>query len=266
MRTLLTLLFVLWNLAPPSLAGSPPLEIAAEDDAEPWSQRDGTGYANDVVQAAFKAAGVQTHLTVLPYARCKDYVLRGKMVAGFSMSWLDEFKGKLVFSKEPLFNCYSDFFFRHGKEPKATRLAALPSGTTVGVVIGYEYPPLVYDLRSRGVLAFEESESEELNLKKLALGRIDTALINYNETKPAELMMANAGVLGKVKQGFRSGILGSYIGFSLAHPQGVWAKRKYEQGYARIAADGTLKRITDLWVAKARRKTAAISEKTRVAQ
>jgi ABC-type amino acid transport substrate-binding protein len=262
MNALSALFLVLLNLSRPSLAAQPPLEIAAEDDAEPWSQRDGSGYANDVVQAAFRAAGVKTRLTVLPYARCKDYVLRGKLVAGFSMSWLPDFKDKLVFSKEPLFSCHSDYFFQGGQAPKASRAAGLPTGTVVGVVIGYEYPPSVYDLRSRGVLAFEESESEELNLKKLALGRIDTALINYNETKPAELMMANAGVSGKVKRGFSSGTLGSYIGFSLLHPRGAWAKRKFDQGYAAIAANGTLAKISARWVAKAREKTASVTEKT----
>src|SRR6185369_12478061 len=48
-----------------------PLPIAVEDDAGPWSQHDGTGFANDVVRAAFKATGVEVELLVVPYARCK---------------------------------------------------------------------------------------------------------------------------------------------------------------------------------------------------
>jgi polar amino acid transport system substrate-binding protein len=203
---------------------------------------------------------------VLPYARCKDYVLRGKVAAGFSMSWLDEFKGKVLFSIEPLFICHDDFFFKNGSPLLHHRAGDLPPGTVTGVVIGYEYPPAIYALRDKGVIRFEESESEEMNLKKLALGRLDSALINYNETKPAELRLASAGVLGQVTRGARGGILKGYIGFSLQHPQGPWAKRKFDQGHQLIAANGTLAKITRLWVAKAQQKTAALSDKSHGAQ
>ena len=47
------------------------LEIAVEDDAAPWSQPDGTGYANDLVRAAFAAVGIDG-----PVARICDGMLR----------------------------------------------------------------------------------------------------------------------------------------------------------------------------------------------
>ena len=50
----------------------------------------------------------------------------------------------------------------------------------VGTVVGYEYPPSFYRLRDRGLIEIEACPSEELNLKKLAAGRIDAALIKHD--------------------------------------------------------------------------------------
>src|SRR5882672_3584311 len=60
------------------------LIIAVEDDAAPWSLADGTGYANDVVVAAFRAVGVDVQLRVMPYARCKRMAISGDVVACLS--------------------------------------------------------------------------------------------------------------------------------------------------------------------------------------
>lgn len=230
-----------------NMAFSSPLLIAVENDAGPWSEPDGTGFANDIVQASFKAAGVETEVTVVPYARCKDMAIKGKAAACYSMSWLPELAGKIVFSEKPLFICYADFFFSSRKPMKATNEKHLPKGTIVGVVSGYEYPPSIYTLKDRGIVKFEESQSETLNLKKLAMGRIDLALVNHNELKPAELMTARAGAPGQVRRAFRSGTLKSFIGFSVKHPQGTWAREKFNKGYRIISSNGARRKIERKW-------------------
>lgn len=228
-------------------AVSAPLLIAVEDDASPWSNSDGTGFANDIVSAAFKAAGVEMVLTVVPYARCKDMAIKGKAAACLSMAWLPEFSGKIVFAEKPLFPCYADYFSPINKPLKATREEDLPKGTVVGIVSGYEYPPSIYALQKKGVLIFEESESENLNLKKLAMGRIDAALVDNNETKTAEVLIARAGVTGQVTRSFRSGIMNLFIGFSSKHPQGMEALKKFNKGHRIISANGTRRNIEQKW-------------------
>ena len=236
-----------------------PLPIAAEDDAGPWSYRDGTGLANDEVQAAFRAVGVGIQMNVMPYARCKDYVERGKMAAAFSMSWVDDLKGKVLFPSQPLFICHSDFFYKPLTPLTATDKDGFAPGTKVGVVIGYEYPPLLYDLQARGSVVLEGSESEDLNLKKLMLGRIDSALLNYNEFKPVSLMLAKAGVQGPLQRAFSCGDLRSYIGFSVKHPRGRWARKKFELGFERIRASGELRQIEERWMTAAQQRAASMT-------
>jgi polar amino acid transport system substrate-binding protein len=256
-------ILIAWLLA--VMAGgtlvSAPLVIAVEDDAAPWSQRDGTGFANDTVRAAFKAVNVEVDLSVVPYARGKDMVVKGKLAVCFSMSWVPELAGKVVFSEKPLFTFHDEYFVRSESTLKATKEAELPKGTVVGIVIGYEYPPSVYALKEKGIIIFEESETEESNLKKLAKGRIDAALVNFNETKPVELAIARAGVAGQVKHAFPSGDLGAFVGFSTKHPQGMKAREQFNEGYRIISTNGTLGRIEREWRERALKEVARLSDK-----
>lgn len=230
--------------------GEERLEVLAEDDAGPWSLKDGTGFANDVVKAAFAAAGVDIELQVVPYARGRQMVAKGTAAACFSMSWLPEYADKIVFPDEPLFTCQCDYFHNLNKPLAAKSQEEITRKIIVGTVIGYEYPSALRHLRDQGFIVLEETPSEELNLKKLVAGRIDAALINYNTIKTAESTMARAGVAGKVGQAFHCGELRSFIGFSQAHPRGLWARDKFNAGFRIIDTNGTRLRIEKAWAAK----------------
>jgi polar amino acid transport system substrate-binding protein len=243
------------------MAVAAPFLIAVEDDAAPWSQRDGTGFANDIVRAAFKAVGSEIELSVVPYARCKDMAIRGKAVACFTMSWVPELDGTIVFAQKPLFRCSVDYFVSSKHPLKANSEEVIPKGTVIGIVIGYEYPPSLYALKEKGIVVLEESESEELNLKKLALGRIDAALVTHNETKPAELLLARAGVTRQVRRTFRSGVNDSFIGFSTKHPDGMKALEKFNEGYRIITANGDRQLIEQKWRATALKEVSDLTEK-----
>ncbi len=246
----------------PGTAASAPLVVAVEDAAPPWSNRDGTGFANEIVQTAFKAVGVEVEFSVVPYARCKNMVLTGKVAACFSMSWLPQFTGKIRFSEQPLFVCHTDFITSRKKPLNATREEELPKGTLVGVVHGYEYPPSIYALQDRGIVVFEEAESDESNLRKLAKGRLDAVLLaNTNEINPLDARLARAGLQDQVQQAFHSGTLQSHIGFSTRHPQGTWARHKFDQGYRIISANGTRRNIEQRWKTLALTEAAKLTEK-----
>src|SRR6266849_706847 len=86
------------------------LTVMAEDAAEPFSRADGTGYANDVVKAAFHAAGVDVALDVVPYARCKKNAEEGRIAACFGMSWYQGVEKVIAFSSLPIFEVHADVF------------------------------------------------------------------------------------------------------------------------------------------------------------
>ena len=228
--------------APPA-----PLEIAVEDGADVWSRPDGSGYANDVVRAAFQAMGVTVHLQVVPYARCKAMVVRGIVPSCFSMSRHPSIPAWIRFSDRPLFTFNSDFFQNVRRPLPARKMRGLRRGTVVGVVLGYEYPPAIYEMQRRGVLVLEEGADEAINLRKLADGRLDAALVNSNETKTAADLLESVGVTGQVERAFAGGVLPAYIGFNSRHPQGLEALARFNAGRRAIAANGILAEIGRRW-------------------
>lgn len=223
-----------------------PLEIMVEDAAAPWSQKDGTGYANDIVRAAYRAVGIDISLRVVPYARCKRMVMSGSAAGCFNMSREQENARDVIFAKTPLFTVWAQYFYSAERPLAARREAELPSGTRVGTVLGYEYPQSTAGLREQGVV-FEAAKSEEDNLRKLAAGRIDAAIINLDESKTASYIVARAGADGKVVRAFRSSPFGSYIGFSRRNPKGPWACVKFNEGYELLRKSGELQRIALRW-------------------
>ena len=236
-----------------------PLVIAVEDGAAPWSRADGTGYANDVVTAAFKAVGVDVQLRVVPYARCKRMAENGDVAGCLSMSPAPEFNGRIALSAKPLFICRAGYFYNVAKPPGVKRQEDLPARTIVGTVIGYEYPTAFERLVENGTIIREESPSEEINLQKLARGRVDLALLTYNRVKSPVWLIATAQVNGRVRPTFTSGLLNSYIGFSTKHPAGLPALQQFNKGYRLITVNGTLKRISIAWVKKLKVETPTAS-------
>lgn len=229
------------------------LTILAEDDAAPWSYPDGSGCANEIVVAAFAAAGVEVNLKPVPYARGKKAVLEGMSVGCFSMAPEPELGGNVLFPKMPLFICSTSFLQKSGSLLTIDSLrarAASADTVMVGIVFGYEYPPLLKNLQKEGLIRIEESRSELINLKKLDADRIDLALTNHNQFKSWNAMCKEANVRHPVSAAFDCGEMKLYIGFSSRHPRSAWALQVFEEGYEEAAKKGTLQLIMDNWSGK----------------
>lgn len=224
-----------------------PIEVAAEDAADVWSRADGTGYANDIVRAAFRAAGYEPRLRVMPYARCKALVVRAAVPVCFSMSRDHSIPAWIAFSDSANFTFSSDFYHAVARPLAARSAPGLRRGTLVGAVLGYEYPEEVMRLARRGVIRLQYAKNETINLRKLADGRLDAALMNTDATKRASDVIARAGVSGRVTLAFRGGSLPGFVGFNLRHPAGATALARYNAGRRRIAADGQLAAIKARW-------------------
>lgn len=222
------------------------LELGVEDAAAPWSKKDGTGFANDVVKAAYRAVGIEAKFRVLPYARCKYLAKKGDIPACFSVSPEPHLEDDILLSRHPLFRLHYDYYHFLGAPLHASGTEDLPPGTTVGIVNGYEYPPSVARVQEHGV-KLEPSHDEVTNLRKLALGRIDAAILNYNDIKTIRSMTDAAGVTGKVGFVFHAGEMNAYVGFSKNNSLGRWAKREFDRGHELIHKNGTLAKIENLW-------------------
>jgi len=228
------------------IAQAEPLEILVEDANAPWSYADGTGYVNEAIKEAFLAVKIPVTLKVVPYSRCKFLVMEGKTVACASMSRLIELEGLVQFPDQP-FYITQFIYFQRKKQPAVVQSEnELGQGMTVGVVNGYEYPGSAYQAQQRGA-TFENGRSDEVNLQKLAQGRINLALVSTNNMEPPEIKVSQAGVQNEVIYAFSSGSLNTYIGFSVHHEKGLWALGKFNEGFKLISTNGTLKRLKSQW-------------------
>jgi ABC-type amino acid transport substrate-binding protein len=106
--------------------------------------------------------------------------------------------------------------------------------------------PTIYRLRERG-LTLQAAPDDFANLNMLAHGRLDGAIVMTNDLEPVARKAVAAGVARGVHYGRRFGAEKSYIGFSLRHPRGEWARRQFDTGYDRISRDGTLTAIRRKW-------------------
>lgn len=217
---------------------APPIVIAVEDAAAPWSRADGTGFANDVVREAFAATGMPVRLSVVPYARCKRMVVAGEVAGCFSMSREPALDATVALSADPLFTL--DVLL-------VSRGAPLPPHARVGIVLGYEYPDTVRALARHGD-ALEIVPSEEIGVRKVAEGRLDAAIVNANVIKPVAFVAARAGVPGRVQPLARLGGMPAFVGFSRAHPDGPRARAAFDDGMRRLRASGRLRALERAWL------------------
>jgi len=217
-----------------------PIEIMVEDGAAPWSGPDGSGYANDLVRAAYAAVHTDIKLVVVPYARCKAYAMQGIVAGCFNMSPSPEHQGKLVLADLPLFEVHPRYYYNTDKPLPAVSEHMVVAGTRIGVVNGYEYPSSLAELEKRGAI-LDRANTETATLRKLAAGRVDLALMMADQVK------ADAAQTRNVAVAFHASSMGSYIGFSTLHPQGEHARKLFNEGYRIISTNGRKAEIARRW-------------------
>ena len=243
---MLTIAPVLWaaEISPPA---QPTVEIYVENAADPFSRPDGTGYANDVVREAFQSVGVQVKFNVVPYARCKYMALKGEALACVSMSWDPSFEGRIKFADTPLI-MVTPVYYENTAHPLTARSEAeLGKGIVVGTIRGYEYPETAMKAKARGVV-FEENTSEQANLEKLALGRLDAVMVMSNPLTGVDHWAKDANVAGQVRVAFTSASSeNGYFAVSTIHPGGLLALHQYNEGIKIITANGRLAQIKARW-------------------
>ena len=174
-------------------------------------------------------------------------VIDATVAACFSMSRDTSIPGSVVFADSANFTFHCDFYQGIRRPLRVATADQLPRGTLVGVVRGYEYPDAIHRLQRLGIIRLLVAGNEATNLRKLADGRLDAALINTDATKRSAGLLERAGVSGRVAYAFDGGSLPAYVGFSMRHARGADALARFNAGRRAIAANGTLAAIEHQW-------------------
>ena len=97
-------------------------------------------------------------------------------------------------------------------------------------------------------MVFDENISEQANLQKLALGRIDAVMVMSNPLTGVGHWAKDAGVENLVRVAFTSeSSEEGYFAVSIAHRDGPRALGQYNEGIKIITANGRLERIKARW-------------------
>lgn len=261
MRALLCSAIVAAALYLPAYGAEPgALALGAEDDAAPWSYADGAGYVNDLVRAAFMAAGWKVSFEVLPYARCKALTLKGKLAGCFSASKTPDLAGALLYPKQPVFIARNVLFALADSPLSGCDASAWPSALKVGIVNGYEYTAAFEQAAKQGKLQLLTETAESSNLRLLALKSLDAALVTVDEVKRIEYVAAKGKVGSALKVVCDFGGEPAYVAFSPKHPQGRAAAAAFGQGYELLEKQGDIAKLQAQWRAWLMKSTVSAPE------
>ena len=239
MIRLFFIILFLFSSVPVSFAET--IILGAENDWAPYSNHDGTGMANEIVLAAYKAVGIDVKFQVCPYNRLLKMVRNGEILGAFNVPRERSNEKKYIFGRTPLFTALSAYYYNVEKPLSATQKEELINGEKVGVVFDYGYGEF---FSNNNRVTKIKVRSDLLNLRKLAKCRIDTTIL-YDKT--AQKLIKENGLTGKILKTFDSETAEIYVAFSKVFPKGQYYAEKFDEGLAIIKANGIYKRVMDAY-------------------
>lgn len=243
LRLLLLFIFITANSLAAARADT--ITLIGEDDWYPYSGvKDGRirGFAADVIEAAYTAAGIQVRFTPAPYSRCLMLAQTGQALGCFDSLQDAKLASLFIFHKEPIFKAVIGIYAR--ADDKLTTITRQDlRGRKVGFTHGYTYGS---DVENDAAIVRETAPSDLSNLRKLLRGRSDYSLVytrvadHLSVTHPQEFK-------GKIKQ---VGVVLEdklYVSFSKSWPGAVRYAKLLDSGLLTIRANGTYARIEQRW-------------------
>lgn len=218
--------------------------LGAEDAWYPYSgvvDGQARGFTVDLVEAAFDAVGVKAKFVPLPYARCNLEVRRGNLLGCFNTARSAIVEGDFLWHKKPMFFAKVQIYSRIGAQRNLSISDLI--GKRVAVTNGYEYGD-VFDSSTQ--LIKDRSPNDMSSLRKLALGRVDYAMV-YDRVG-SMLLKQHAGELaGKVGPAGDLEKLALYIAFSKTFPESKRFIDLFDRGFDIISQNGRLRDIEKRW-------------------
>jgi ABC-type amino acid transport substrate-binding protein len=243
-------------VATPAPAKARPVVRLATLDWEPYigERLPDQGYCAALIRAAYAEQGVDVRIEFYPWARAlhlaRTGAVDGLMPEYFNPSREAEFVFSDAFPGGPLvlYKRKADAI-AFAADPLAHQDAALRKlvGKRFGVVRGYLNTP-VFDAAS--YLAKEEANDDATNLRKLAYGRIDLAVI---DRRVAEHLIRTdyPGYAAKIEPmdpPLADNPL--YIAFSKKAPHLQRSRAAFNQGLASLRAKGAIDQLYERYILK----------------
>jgi len=210
--------------------------LAVEDSWPPYANSAGQGISTQIVQQAFAAVGIKLMVKVSPYARVLDQVEKGIFVGGYNVTRQGSTEKKFLFGQQALLQASASFYFSNDNKAaqRYQNIADIPAGTSVGVIIDYEYGDLFEQHKNRFKEVKVSSQEQVINM--LRLGRIDSAILFDAVAK--HTLKAMSLTESSIRKGPLNHVSDIYVAFSRMHKHGHYFSDKLDQGLVLIKKSG----------------------------
>ncbi|MDO8702557.1 MAG: transporter substrate-binding domain-containing protein [Undibacterium sp.] len=228
-------------------ANAETITLVSEDNWYPYAAfKDGkiSGFAVDIVEAAYAKVGIKVQFISAPYSRCLMLARTGQALGCFDSTNDVALAPNYLFHKEPLFKAVIGIYAKSAAQPAPVKVSDL-RGHKVGFTHEYTYGD---EVETDKKIVREVAPSDLSNLRKLLIGRSDYSLIytrifDYLQvTYPAEFN-------GKIRQ---VGVVIEdklFVSFSKIWPDASRYAKLLDQGLIGIRADGTYQKLEKKWAA-----------------
>jgi polar amino acid transport system substrate-binding protein len=226
-------------------AQTPPLLIGAEDDWAPFSSVENgkpVGMAVDIVRAIFAEAGLAIQLVPMPYDRCMQQTLSGRLQGCFDTAQDARMRRDYLFHSQPLFSDTALILVR--ADSHETRLQARDlEGRNVIVTSGYTYGD-----------AFEGNPKIERvaaigdinTLRMLKAATADQAIV-YRRILAYLLKGKGQDLQGAFKTAGTLSVNKLYLSFSTRMPDAKEVLKKFNAAHLRLVKSHAIADIEKRW-------------------
>jgi polar amino acid transport system substrate-binding protein len=221
------------------------ITLVSEDNWYPYAAlKEGkiTGFAVDVIEAAYAKMNIKVEFISAPYARCLMLVKTGRALGCFDSLNDVTLAPDFLFHHEPLFKATIGIYALGQHQMKSVNVADL-RGHTVGVTHEYTYGDAI---ESDKQIVREVAPSDLSNLRKLLIHRSEYSLVYTRIVDYLQVAYPDE-FKGKVRQvgvAFEDNL---YVSFSKTWPDAKRYANLLDQGLVAIRADGMYKKLEIKW-------------------
>ena len=222
-------------------SGNDSIILAVENSWPPYADTNGSGISTEILKLALEAVDIKLILKVYPYARVLNEVMKGTLVGGYNVTRQASTEQQFLFGKQPLLTASASFYFSSDNSlAKGYKsIADIPDGSSIGVIIDYEYGNTFEQHKHRFKLVAVSQQTQIINM--LQMGRIDGAvLFDAVALYTLKNMGLEASSLFKGPLNHTSNI---YVAFSKSHSRAQYFADKLDQGLLKLKKTGEYEKL-----------------------
>ncbi len=184
--------------------------LAIENSWPPFADADGQGISRQLIEKAMEDSEFDVSFIVVPYSRALQMAEYGQVDGCLNVTRQQDTEEKFLFGQQPLLQATASFYYPQGSAQEYESITDVPSGTSIGLITGYEYGNEFEAQRHRFREVRVANQRQLIGL--LDAGRIDMAIM-FDQVA-AYTLSSMALSLNHIRRGALNQTSDIYVAFS----------------------------------------------------